>query len=168
MINAPFEMPHEDNNPLDLVEELAHSKGWKYTRDDDDFLVISMPGQKIDYEVSLEWQDEFSAMLFACTLPVQISPQHFETAVRTLEQVNQNIWLGHFDLSNKGSLPTFRHTMLLRMIPAGIAVDLVADLLDIALAECNRFSTTFQLVEAGDVRLHDNLHAATFETVGEA
>lgn len=168
MINAPFEMTQDDNNPLDLVEDYAHSKGWKFTRDADDFLVLELAGQKTTFEVCMEWQEEFSAVLFACTMPLAISAAHFETAVKTLEQVNQNVWLGHFDLSNKNTFPTFRHTLMLRMIPAGIAVDLIADLMDIALAECNRFYTTFQLVQAGDVRLHDNLHAAVFETVGEA
>ena len=61
-----------------------------------------------------------------------------------------------------------KDTLLLRMIPTGIAIDLVADILDIAGAECNRFYTTFQLAQAGDVRLHDDLSAAVFETIGEA
>ena len=54
------------------------------------------------------------------------------------------------------------------MIPTGLAVDIINDVLEIAQAECDRFCTTFQLVAAGDVRLQDNLHAAVFETVGEA
>lgn len=168
MINAPFELAHEDNNPLDLVEDFAHGKGWKFNREDDEFMTITIKGDKIDFEVCLEWQEEFSALLFACTMPIAIGSAQYESAVKTLEQVNQNIWMGHFDLSNKNCYPTFRHTTLLRMIPAGIAVDIVADMIDIAVAECNRFTTTFQLVQAGDVRLHDNLSAAVFETVGEA
>ena len=91
-----------------------------------------------------------------------------ESAARTLEHINQNLWLGHFDLSNKSTYPTFRHTMLFRMIPSGIAVDIVQDLIEIAIAECNRFYSTFQMLQKGDVGLQDNLHAATFETVGEA
>jgi hypothetical protein len=58
--------------------------------------------------------------------------------------------------------------MLFRMIPSGIAVDIVQDLVEIAVAECNRFYATFQMVQAGDIGLQDNLHAAVFETVGEA
>jgi hypothetical protein len=168
MINAPFEMTHDDNNPLDMVEEVLQSRGWKFTREDEEFIAIQMKGQKHTYDICMEWQDEFCALLFSCTLPIEVAQENYEMATRTLEQINQNIWLGHFDLSTKGRLPTFRHTLLLKMIPAGIAVDIVNDLFEIALAECDRFYTTFQLIQAGDVRLQDNLHAAIFETVGEA
>ena len=63
---------------------------------------------------------------------------------------------------------TYRYTLLCRMIPPGVAVDIVADVLDIAIAECNRFFSTFQLVQVGDAGLQENIHAAVFETVGEA
>ncbi|HCS22898.1 MAG TPA: hypothetical protein DIW20_04035, partial [Rhodospirillaceae bacterium] len=102
------------------------------------------------------------------SMPVEIAEEQYEMACRTLEQINENIWLGHFDLSNKGTYPTFRHTLLLRMIPSGIAIDTIHDVVDIAMSECNRFYTTFQLVQSGDVRLQDNLSAAVFDTVGEA
>lgn len=168
MIGVPFELTHDDNNPIDMVEELAEAKDWVFTRLDDTGINITLPGQKAQFEVSMEWQEEFSALLIACSLPLEIKPAHLEMAAQALEQINQNMWLGHFDLSNKGKHPTFRHTLLLRMIPTGIAVDLIADVFDIAIAECNRFYTTFQLAQAGDVRLHDDLNAAVFETIGEA
>lgn len=168
MMGAPFELSHDDNNPVNMIEELAQSKDWAFSRYDDATINITMPGQKTKFDVSIEWQEEFSALLVACSLPVEISAATHEMAVQALEKINQNLWLGHFDLSNQNKFPTFRHTLLLRMIPSGIAVDLVADVLDIATAECNRFYTTFQLAQAGDVRLHDDLSAAVFETIGEA
>jgi len=168
MIGSPFEMPHDDNSPLDMMEEAATAKGWTCSRSDEDFLVIKLPGQKTTYEVSMEWQEEFSALLMSVAIPLEIGEAQYEIATRTLEQINTNLWMGHFDLSTKGYLPTFRQTLLFRMIPAGMGVDMVQDVLDIAVAECNRFYTTFQLVQAGDTRLNDNLSAAVFETVGEA
>lgn len=168
MISVPFELSHDDNNPVDMVEELATSKSWAFSRYDDCTINVSLPGQKTKFDVSLEWQEEFSALLIACSLPLEISEANYEMAVQALEKINQNLWLGHFDLSNHNKYPTFRHTLLLRMIPTGIAIDLVADIFDIATAECDRFYTTFQLAQAGDVRLHDNLSAAVFETIGEA
>lgn len=169
MISAsPYEVTAEGNNPLDMIEELIEARGWSFERTDDDFIMVSLPGHKVSYEICMEWQEEFSSLLFACSLPLEISEANYESATRVIEQINQNLWLGHFDLSNKGKIPTFRHTFLFRMIPSGLAVDIVNDVLELALAECNRFYTTFQMIQAGDVRLQDNLHAAVFETVGEA
>jgi hypothetical protein len=166
--SLPFELSYNDNNPIDMVEELSEAKGWVFSRYDDTAINITLPGQKTKLDLSMEWQEEFSALLIACSVPLEITGKNYEMAAQALEKINQNLWLGHFDLSNKGKYPTFRHTLLLRMIPAGIAVDIIADIFEIAMAECNRFYTTFQLAEAGDVRLHDDLNAAVFETVGEA
>lgn len=169
MISAPFDLAGDDDaNPLDLVEDFVESKGWTITRSEDDLMIFTVPGQKAKYEICMEWQEEFSALLFACSLPLTIAPSQHEAAARALDQINQNLWLGHFDLSNKNIHPTFRHTLLFRMIPSGLAVDIVQDVVEIAIAECERFFPTFQLVQAGDTGLQDNLHAAVFETVGEA
>jgi len=166
--SSPFEQHQDDCNPLDMVEELAASKGWAYTRHDGELITVIVKDEKNEFEICMEWQDEFTALLFACSLPMEIKEAQYEIAVRTLEQINQNIWMGHFDLSNKGVHPTYRYTLLCRMIPPGIVADIVNDIFEIATAECARFYSTFQLVQAGDVRLRDNLHAAVFETVGEA
>lgn len=168
MMRTPFELVHDDNNPLDMIEELAQTRKWAFSRYDEDSITMTIPCQKSTLEINMEWQDDFSALLIACSLPMEISEATHEIAIRALEQINQNLWLGHFDLSNKGCLPTFRHTLLARLIPSSIAVDIVDDILEIAVSECNRFYTTFQLIQAGDVRLQDNLHAAVFETIGEA
>ena len=170
MISSPFDYQPEidDNNPLDLVEELAEQKGWTVVRSEEDLIVLSVQGLKMKYEICMEWQEEFSALLFACSMPIEIATANFEIACQSIEQINQNLWLGHFDLSNKNTHPTFRQTLLFRMIPSGIALDIIQDTVEIAVAESNRFFTTFQCIQAGDVRMQDNLSAAVFETVGEA
>lgn len=169
MINVPFEMHQEDNDLLDLVEELAENRKWTCVREDDTFLTLTVNSQNnAKYDICMEWQDEFSSLLFACSLPLEITDANYEAAARTLEQINQNLWLGHFDLSNKNKHPTFRYTFLFRLIPTTIGVEMIADVVDVAVAECNRFHSTFEMLQNGDIRLQDNLTAAVFETVGEA
>ena len=168
MISVPYELAHDDGNPINMVEYLAENKSWKFSRHDDETISLILPGQKASFNVGMEWQEEFSALLFACSIPLEISEANYKMTAQALEQINQNLWLGHFDLSDKNKTPTFRHTILLRMIPVGIAIDIIADVFEIAIAECNRFYTTFQLAQAGDIRLHDDLNAAVFETIGEA
>lgn len=171
MISSPFDYAPDigDNNPLEMVEELCDSKEWKYTRVDNDLLTLTIPGHKgVRYELCLEWQEEFSAVLFSCCIPLEIKDEQYEGACATIQEINENLWMGHFDLSHKGVFPTYRQTLLFRMIPSGIAVDIVQDTIEIAVAECDRFYTTFQLIQAGDTRLRENLSAAIFETVGEA
>src|SRR4051812_14157568 len=114
MMNSPFDLPNDDSNPLDMVEEFAAGKSWKAVRHDDDLLTVMVKGLKGEYEICMEWQDEFSSLLFACSIPLEITEANYEIAIRALEQINQNLWMGHFDLSNKGTFPTFRYTLLCR------------------------------------------------------
>lgn len=160
----------DDGNPLSQVEEFAVSKGWRFVRHDEDFLAVFIKGPKGEYEISLEWQDEFSALLLGCPLKIRLSEAQYEMGAKAVEQINQNIWLGHFDLSSHDDIhvPTFRYTLLCRMFQTGGAVEIVADLIDLTVSECNRFFTVFELLAAGDVRLEDNLHAVTYETIGRA
>lgn len=168
MMSVPYELQQEDSDLLDLIEELAENKKWKCVREDADFLTLTVPALNGTYDICMEWQDEFASLLFACSLPTEITDSNFEAACRALEQINQNLWLGHFDLSNKNRYPTFRYTFLFRMIPSGIGIDVVNDVIEVAVAECNRFATVFQMLQTGDARLQDNISAAVFETVGEA
>jgi len=168
MITAPFDLAYIDNNPVNAIEEFIESKGWLSSRKDDNSLKIYIPDNDMDIEINLEWQEEFSALLIACVIPLEITDKNYEMTTQALEKINQNMWLGHFDLSKKDGFPTFRQTLLLRLIPTGIAVNLASDVFDIAVSECNRFYTTFQFAQAGDIRLHDDLNAAVFETIGKA
>jgi hypothetical protein len=169
MMSAPFDIATDDDaNPLDLVEDFIESKGWTITRSEDDLMIAHVPGTKTKYEISMEWQEEFSALLFACTIPLDLGPAHYEAATRAMDKINQTLWLGHFDLSAKGKHPTFRHTFLFPMVPSGIAMEIVQSVIEIAIAECNRFYSSFLCVQAGDVALNDNLTAAVFQTIGEA
>ena len=167
-MNSPFEMTCNENNPLELVEEFVESKGWEFSRPDESYLNISLPGKYSDLDLNLEWQEEFSALLIACSIPVEITPQRYETVTQALEKINQNLWLGHFDLSNKNKYPTFRHTLVLSMIPTNFSANLVTYVTEIAKAECDRFHATFKQAQDGDTNLHDGLQAVVFETVGAA
>ena len=44
----------------------------------------------------------------------------------------------------------------------------MTDLTDLAVAECDRFHSTFKMLSSGDIRTRDTLSAAVFETIGEA
>ncbi len=61
----------------------------------------------------------------------------------------------------------FRHTVLLRGA-GGVAAEQLEDLVDIAVAECERFYPAFQLLLWGGKSPEEAVAAAMLETVGEA
>lgn len=169
MIGSPFELPQDDNNPLAAFEEIAQEQEWALEpRANEDHLTFTVKGKESSYTIHMEWQDEFAALIFACVIDTDIDARHRIHAVEVLAHVNESLWLGHFDLSTEGVLPTLRHTMLLRGIPPQVSAELMADLTELAVAECDRFFSTFKMLGSGDIRTRDALSAAVFETVGEA
>ena len=80
---------------------------------------------------------------------------------------NEKLWLGHFDLWSEEGLPVFRHAVLFR---EGIAAnaELIEDLVDIAVSECERFYPAFQFVIWGGKDPAEAITAALLETEGEA
>ena len=169
MFSVAVDHMFETDNPIDFAQDIACSQNWQCIRTSDHTISISIQVEDKNYNVKLEWQEECSALLFSASLAVKIENMHYETALGTIEQINQNLWMGHFDFSGAEGNPTYRYTLLCRTNDGNNALkETIHDLFNIALSECNRFYTTFEMIRDGDIRLHDNLQAIVFETLGEA
>ena len=77
------------------------------------------------------------------------------------------MWLGHFEIGSEDGVPLFRHTVLLRG-QGGASVEQVEDLVDIAVAECERFFPAFQFLLWGGKTPAEAVAASMLDTVGEA
>ena len=95
-------------------------------------------------------------------------PVKKRTAVYALlAMANEKLWLGHFDLWSDEGLPVFRHAVLFRE-GIGASAELIEDLVDIAVSECERFYPAFQFVIWGGKSATEAITAALLETEGEA
>lgn len=169
MIAVPFEFAMEDNNPLEMIAEDLENRKWLVMRDGDDVLDFEARGKHgHSYNGCFEWQEEFSALLLSIAVKTPVNATFMTHAREVLQQMNDNLWLGHFDLTTDGIYPTFRYTFMLRGIPPHAAAEMAFDVVDIAVAECDRFHDTFAMLSRGDVNTQNSLAAAVLETVGEA
>ncbi len=167
MTLAALETTSSLHNPLDLVEEIVVANEWPFDRANDDELVVEISGRWCDYRLYFVWQTELSAMQFSCQFDIKI-PHHRRAAVNELlAEVNNRMWLGHFDVCNEEHTPLFRHTTLLRG-SRGASVEQLEDLVEIALSECERFYPAFQFVIWGGKSPAEAVSAALLDTMGEA
>ncbi|MGH6976397.1 MAG: YbjN domain-containing protein [Stellaceae bacterium] len=83
-----------------------------------------------------------------------------------LAVVNERLWIGQFDFADDKS-PAFRQGVLLRGAH-GPSVEQIEDLVDISLAECERFYPAFQLVVWGGKSAQEAIASAMIDPVGEA
>ena len=154
-------------NPIDLVEEIIGANEWPFQRAGENELVAEISGRWCDYRLHFGWLPEINAMEFSCGLDIKVTPRQRGPVSALLALVNERIWIGHFDLTGKGGLLCFRHAMLLRGA-RGVSVEQLEDLVDIAVAECERFYPAFQFVLWGGKPADEAIKAAVIETVGEA
>jgi len=155
------------SNPLDLVEEIISAHDWPFERQGDDELFAQIAGRWGDYRLSFAWHSELCALQFSCALDVKVPEAKRRPIVDLLALMNESLWAGHFELCAEEAAPLYRHSLLLRG-QGGASVEQVEDLVDIAVAEADRFYPAFQFVIWGGKSPSDAMVSAMIDTVGEA
>lgn len=156
------------SNPLDSVEEILCAHDWTFDRATEDELTVQISGKMGEYRLFFEWQEQYSAMQFTCQLDVDIKREAMDLAARTMSAINSGLWLGHFDVRPGTEIPCFRHTALFRGQTQSSGAEHIEDLVDIALAECERYYPVFDLFSRGVPKDGRDLDLALMQVQGES
>jgi len=155
------------SNPLDLLEEMASAHEWAFDRPGEEELVAQIAGRWGNYRLHFAWSHDNSALQLICGLDLRV-PRHRRAAVNDLLMLaNARMWLGHFDLPGDDDMPIFRHTVPLRGI-RGASVELLEDLIEGAVNECERYHPAVQFVVWGGKTASEAVEAALLDIQGEA
>ena len=162
-----MEIEERQNNPVDVVERLAAMHDWSFDRAGADEIAILVAGRWTDYHVSFTWMDGIEALHLACAFDLRVPEPRRMEVLALIALINEQLWVGHFDMWTKDGIIMFRHALLL----AGgveIAGRQCEALLDAALDTSERYFQAFQFVVWAGKDAREALDAAMFETVGEA
>ena len=154
-------------NPIDVLEELVGANDWSFSRHSDSELMFEIAGHWSGYQMYFLWQHDMSALFFSCQLELRVPENKRPQVFELLATVNENLWIGHFDLVAEGAAPVYRHTVPLRGA-AGASAEQLEDLIDAAVVECERFYPALQLVVWGGRSIADALTVARMDTIGRA
>ena len=154
-------------NPLDLLEQIIVANDWDFDRRNEAEMAAEAPGRWCDYGLYFNWSQEISAMHFTCTFDLKVPAKRRNALYELLALANERLWIGHFGMDSDDGMPVFRHAVLLRGAP-GASAESLEDMVDIAIAECERFFPAFQFVLWGGKSPAEALQAAMLECVGEA
>ncbi len=158
----------EIENPLDNVEEVLMANNWIWDRTGEDEIIVQIAGKGCSYKLFFIWQEDMNAMQFCCQYDLQIEKSRRPVALKALSSMNEKLWMGHFDIPDRSGAPCFRQTCLFRGISKGSSLEQIEDLVDISLAQCERFYPAFQMLSDKSFAANDdNLHFALMETQGE-
>ena len=154
-------------NPLDVVEHVATGNNWSFERDGEDEITILVRGRWSDYQVSFTWMDDIEALHLACAFDLKVPDRRRGEAQQLISNINEQLWVGHFDLWQQDGIAMFRHALVLA--GGGSASSRQCEvLLGTALDTCERYFPAFQFVLWAGKSAREALDAAAFETSGEA
>ncbi len=154
-------------SPLDVVERIAAVHDWTFERAGDDEITILINGRWSDYQLSFTWMDEIEALHLACAFDLKVPDRRRSEVQQLISQMNEQMWVGHFDLWPKDGLVMFRHALVLSGGVEASGKQCEA-LLSTAIDSCERYFPAFQFVLWAGKPAREALDATMFETSGEA
>ncbi len=163
-MDADFDRP---SNPLDLFERLASLNNWTFDRDSDDELSVTVTGGWSEYHVAITWLAEVEALHIACAFDLKVPERRRGEVLQLVSLVNEQLWLGHFDLWSSESVVMYRHALLLSG-GAEPTDEQAAALIKSAIEACERYYQAFQFVVWAGKTAREGLEGAMLETAGEA
>ena len=154
------------SSPIDLVEKLASAEDWAYERASDDELTMTVSGTWSDYHVSINWREDLEALHVASAFDCKVPDARLNEIYRLIAQINEQLWIGHFDLWLHEGLLMYRHGLLLN---GNVATPRQCEaLIHSALEACERYYQAFQYVVWAGKEAKEALTSAMFETEGQA
>jgi hypothetical protein len=163
-----IEISHElRNNPLDVVERMASGNDWSFERAGEDEITLLVTGKWTDYQVSFTWMHDIEALHLACAFDMKIPDLRLSDVQQLVAMINEQLWVGHFDVWTQNGMVMFRHALVLA---GGVEASnrQCEAVLGSGLDACERYFPAFQFVVWAGKSAREAMNAAMFETSGEA
>jgi hypothetical protein len=155
------------SNPVDVVESIAAHHDWSFARASEDEVTMVVTGQWTEYRLSFTWMGQIEALHLACAFDLKVPERRRADVIDLIAMINEQLWVGHFDLWTKPGIVMFRHAL---MLSGGLTASgpQCEALLAAALDACERYYQAFQFVVWAGKNAGEALAATMFETAGEA
>ena len=158
---------NDDAAPIEMLAALFEARDWPCEIVSADEMTGEVQGSWAKYQLRAVWRSDDNVLQFICLPDIRISGDKRPVASELLCLVNEQMWLGHFDIWSKGDVLLYRHGALLGddgMLSLAQAQALV----ETAIDECDRFYPAFQFVLWRDKDPQTALDNALVDAAGEA
>ena len=157
----------EDAAPVDMLAALFDARGWNHEIVSADEISAEIQGSWTTYQVRAIWRTEDNVLQLLCLPDIRVAEPKRAAAHELLALVNEQLWLGHFDVWSQGGMLVYRHGLLLGD-EGLLGLSQAQGLIETAIDECDRFYPAFQFVLWGDKSPQDALDSAMVDAAGEA
>ena len=157
----------DDAAPVDMLASLFEARGWPCEFVSDDEISGEIQGSWANYQLRGIWREEDRVLQLLCLPDVRVPTGKRAVVFELLAMVNEQLWLGHFDIWSNGGVLLYRHGMMLGD-DGLLSLSQAQAVVETAVEECDRFYPAFQFVLWGDKTPADALDSALVDAAGEA
>jgi hypothetical protein len=163
-----IEVAHDERTtPLDVVERMAATNNWPFERSGEDEIALHVTGRWTNYQISFTWMNDIEALHLACAFDMKVPDPRLVEVQALVALINEQLWIGHFDVWTQNGVVMFRHALVLA---GGVAASdrQCEAVFGSALDSCERYYPAFQFVIWAGKSAREAMDSAMFETSGEA
>ena len=153
--------------PLEMLAQLFDAHGWPCEYTGDEELSGEIQGSWTTYQLKCIWRSEDRVLQLLCLPEIRVPDAKRAAAFELLGLINEQLWLGHFDIWSSGGVLLYRHGLMLGE-DGMLSLSMAQAAVESAVAECDRFYPAFQFVLWGDKKPRDALESAMVDAAGEA
>ena len=161
------EIERDDAAPVDMLAQLFEARGWPCEFVTEDEISGEIQGSWAKYQIRGIWRDEDRVLQLLCLPDIRVPDAKRQTTFELLALVNEQLWLGHFDIWSQGDMLVYRNGVMLGA-DGLLGLDQAQALVETAIDECDRFYPAFQFVLWSDKAPREALASALVDAAGEA
>jgi len=164
-----YEAARDAAAPIEMLEQYFQAHGWSYERSGDEEILASYQGSWTQYELRAVWREEDRVLQFLALPDIRVPADKRALIYETLGLINEQLWIGHFEMWASSGVLLFRHAAMLDATgEPSLSLEQAELLTEAAIDECERFYPVFQFVLWADKTPAEAISAALIETQGEA
>ena len=152
-------------HPLDTVEIVASLRDWTYERSETEVSILAK-GKWSDYQISVTWVDDYEGINIVCGFDLKFQNIHKDKILELVTSINNQMWLGHFDVWADEGIVLYRNTSLFNR--DRVSQEQLDNVMVRAVSACDQFFPAFQYILWAGKNSKEALEAVLFNTEGEA
>ncbi|MEP2737078.1 MAG: YbjN domain-containing protein [Erythrobacter sp.] len=153
--------------PIEMLAALFEARGWPCEVTPQGEVTSEVQGSWTKYQLRAIWRHEDNVLQLLCFPDIRLSEPKRSATYELLSLINEQVWIGHFDIWSNGDVLLYRHGAMLGA-DGLLSLEQAQSIVETAIDECDRFYPAFQFVMWGDKAPRDALESAMVDAAGEA
>ena len=133
-------------NPIDMVENIFASRSFELERRGPDEVVVEVQGKWNNMLLFFAWEPSMKCLHMSCLMDIENKVEDRSKIFELMALANEELWLGHFSYWAEEHMPVFKHAILLSADDEFVLENKIAQIIEIAIKECERMYPAFNAV----------------------